>query len=118
MTATELVELLDNLFSRIDALVRKHKLEKIKSKKELKNLIAKLRVYTISDQDDSGIWIRNNFPELFYIVSPGFSVGGAYHYATWSGISGDFFHARCTGPDFRLVSNEWLHANIQSNFTS
>lgn len=46
-----------------------HKIKATKSEKEAKRLIAKLRVYTISDQDDSGIWIRNNFPELFYIVS-------------------------------------------------
>ena len=48
---------------------------------EVQRLISKLRVYTISDQDDSGIWIRKNFPELFYIVSP-----GGYGNATWSGI--------------------------------
>jgi hypothetical protein len=75
--------------------------------------VAKLRVYTISDQDDSGPWLRREFPGLFYITSPGFSAGGAYHHATWSGISGDYFHARCAGADFTLVSNEWLDRNIR-----
>ena len=42
------------------------KIKNTKSKSELKRLVSKLRVYTISDQDDSGIWIRNNFPDLFY----------------------------------------------------
>ena len=28
-------------------------------------------MYTISDQDDSGAWMRKEFPQLFYIVSPG-----------------------------------------------
>ena len=28
--------------------------------------IARLRVYTISDQDDSGAWMRKEFPSLFY----------------------------------------------------
>ncbi len=64
---------------------------------ELARLIAKLRVYTISDQDNSGPWIRKTFPALFYVASPGMHSGGAYHYATWSGISGDRFHARFTG---------------------
>jgi hypothetical protein len=32
--------------------------------------IAKLRVYSISDQDDAGPWIRREFPDLFYIVQP------------------------------------------------
>ena len=30
--------------------------------------VSKLRVYTISDQDDAGPWIRREFPTLFYIV--------------------------------------------------
>ncbi|WP_297088073.1 nucleoside hydrolase-like domain-containing protein [uncultured Draconibacterium sp.] len=90
------------------------KVRETRSKDELDKFVAKIRVYTISDQDDSGPWLRKEFPNLFYIASPGFSAGGAYHYATWSGISGDYFHARCTGPDFTLVSNEWLHKNIQS----
>lgn len=89
------------------------KVKKSRSAKELKKFVSKLRVYTISDQDDSGPWIRTEFPDLFYITSPGFSSGGAYHHATWSGISGDQFHARCDGADFMLVSNEWLDKNIR-----
>lgn len=89
------------------------KVKKTRSNKELNKFISKLRVYTISDQDDSGPWIRKEFPELFYIVSPGFSSGGAYHHATWSGISGDYFHARCAGANFVVVTNEWLDRNIR-----
>jgi hypothetical protein len=85
-----------------------------RSKKDLQKFVAKLRVYAISDQDDTGPWIRKEFPDLFYIVSPGFSSGGAYHYATWSGISGDYFHGRFDGADFRIVTNEWLDANIRA----
>ena len=80
----------------------------------LDRFVAKLRVYTISDQDDSGPWIRREFPKLFYITSPGFSAGGAYHHATWSGISGDYFHGRFAGADFTPVTNEWLDRNIRS----
>lgn len=90
------------------------KIRETRSVEELKKFVSKIRVYTISDQDDSGPWIRKEFPELFYIVSPGFNAGGGYHYATWSGISGDFFHARCTGANFNMVSNEWLDKNIRS----
>jgi hypothetical protein len=80
---------------------------------QLERFVSRLRVYTISDQDDSGPWIRQNFTNLFYIVSPGFNAGGAYHHATWSGISGDYFHARCDGAEFELVSNEWLDRNVR-----
>jgi hypothetical protein len=83
----------------------------------LAKAVAKLRVYTISDQDDSGPWLRQEFPGLFYITSPGFNAGGAYHHATWSGISGDYFHARCAGADFSLVTNEWLDRNIRKKGT-
>ncbi|UWX55731.1 DUF1593 domain-containing protein [Maribacter litopenaei] len=41
-----------------------------KSKNELKKLVSKLRVYTISDQDDSGIRIRNEFPRPFLYRKP------------------------------------------------
>lgn len=37
---------------------------------ELGELIDRLRVYTISDQDDAGPWLRREFPGLSYIVSP------------------------------------------------
>lgn len=80
---------------------------------DLARFVAKLRVYTISDQDDSGPWIRKNFPDLFYIASPGTHAGGAYHFATWSGISGDNFHARFTGADHSIVDNPWLDRNIR-----
>jgi hypothetical protein len=70
-------------------------------------LLTKLRVHTISDQDDSGAWLRREFPDLFYIVSP-----GGYGGATWTGIHhvvsilGDH-------PINQVVSNRWLAENIQ-----
>lgn len=91
------------------------KIRATRSTEELAKFVAKLRVYTISDQDDSGPWMRKTFPNLFYIASPGIHAGGAYHYATWSGISGDKFHARFTGADFSLVNNDWLDRNIRRN---
>jgi hypothetical protein len=89
------------------------KVRATRSVAELEKFVAKLRVYTISDQDDSGPWIRKNFTNLFYICSPGYHAGGAYHFATWSGISGDKFHGRFVGADFNLVDNPWLDENIR-----
>ncbi|MEP1445269.1 MAG: nucleoside hydrolase-like domain-containing protein [Paraglaciecola sp.] len=90
------------------------KVRETRSKKELAKFVSKIRVYTISDQDDSGPWIRTNFPSLHYIASPGFHSGGGYHYATWSGIAGDNFHARFDGGNFALVDNPWLDKHIRS----
>ncbi|HES59618.1 MAG TPA: DUF1593 domain-containing protein, partial [Caldithrix sp.] len=80
------------------------KIKNTKTGQEQKELISKLRVYTISDQDDSGIWIRNNFPELFYIVSPGDDYGSA----TWSSIN-----SFIPGIDNSKISNSWIAQNIQ-----
>ena len=35
---------------------------------QLDAFVSKLRVYTISDQDDAGPWIRREFPTLHYIA--------------------------------------------------
>ena len=83
------------------ALVR---LRARRSAAELRRMVAKLRVYTISDQDDSGPWLRREFPELFYIVSP----GGDYRTATWLGIT-----MVVDGMDNATISNRWLAENIQ-----
>jgi len=93
------------------------KVSRSRSNAQLAQFVGKLRVYAISDQDDAGPWIREQFPDLFYIVSPGYeeNEGGGYHYATWTGISGDRFHGRFDGADFSLVTNEWLQENIIEN---
>lgn len=83
-----------------------YKIKNTKTKKTAKKLISKLRVYTISDQDDSGIWIRNNFPDLFYIVTPGDDYGSA----TWTGIN-----SYIKGIDNTRISNGWIAQNIQQD---
>jgi hypothetical protein len=81
-----------------------HKIKMTKSEAEAQRLTAKIRVYTISDQDDSGIWIRNNFPGLFYIVTP----GDHYSSATWTAIN-----TFVKGINNETISNTWLAQNIQ-----
>jgi hypothetical protein len=80
------------------------KIEKTKSRAEARRMISKLRVYTISDQDDSGPWMRKTYTELFYVVS----TGGGYGSATWIAIN-----RAVAGIDNTTVSNEWLAENIQ-----
>lgn len=66
-------------------------------------LYRKLRVYTISDQDDSGPWIRRNFPSIFYIVTP-----WSWGRATWMGMANRLPHS-----DLDIVSDAWIAQNIQ-----
>ena len=81
-----------------------YKLRATRTPAEADRLIDRLRVYTISDQDDAGPWIRRNFPKLFYIVTP----GGDYAAATWTGIN-----TVVTGIDNATISNKWLAEHIQ-----
>jgi len=81
-----------------------HQLRATRPAAEVDRLIAKLRVYTISDQDDSGAWMRREFPSLFYIVTPGDDYGNA----TWIAINNTY-----EGIDNTTISNPWLAQHIQ-----
>jgi hypothetical protein len=85
-----------------------------RSAADLQRFVSKLRVYSISDQDDAGAWIRREFPQLYYIAIPSTQTGDEYYYATWTGISGDVYYRNCAGADPRTVTNEWLETNIRA----
>jgi Protein of unknown function (DUF1593) len=84
-----------------------------RSRAEVDRFVAKLRVSSISDQDDAGPWIRREFPNLLYIVKPSSPDGGEYASATWTGISGDVYYRNCMGADGSTVTNDWLETNIR-----
>lgn len=64
----------------------------------VKALVAKLRVYAIGDQDDSGFWMRKEFPDLFWITPTGFNTG---------------INSTDAGSNPETVSAAWLAKNIQ-----
>lgn len=82
-----------------------YRIRKTRSAEETVRLVKKLRAYTISDQDDSGIWLRNEFPNLQYIVSP-----GRYERSTWGAIN-----QVVDGIDNATISNKWFADNIQQS---
>ena len=84
-----------------------------RNKAELAKFVARIRVYTISDQDDSGSWMRKEFPKLFYVVTPSRQNHKEYHKATWTGISGERRYKFAAPPRyFAWISNEWLSKNV------
>jgi hypothetical protein len=90
------------------------KVRDTRTEKDVQAFVSKLRVYSISDQDFAGPWIRENFPGIFYIVDA--SAGDSwyeYYRATWTGISGDRFYKNGPGLFMDLVDNPWLAANIR-----
>jgi hypothetical protein len=79
---------------------------------EVARFINKLRIYTISDQDNAGPWIRLNFPSIPYVVS--LHGWNQYGHATWSGISGEqWYYFDYGGPNSSLVDNAYVHKNFQ-----
>jgi hypothetical protein len=91
------------------------KIKQTRSAEAVKRFVEKLKVYTISDQDDSGPWIRAQFPGIFYIVSPSAESWLEYYRATWTGISGDRHYKNAPMYKFDLVDNPWLEENIINN---
>jgi hypothetical protein len=85
-----------------------------RSAEQVERLVSKLRVYSISDQDDAGPWIRREFPTLHYIAMPSPPDGEQYSYATWTGISGDRFYRNADGADFATFTDAWVNANIRA----
>ncbi|KAJ7314312.1 hypothetical protein DFH08DRAFT_716862 [Mycena albidolilacea] len=83
-----------------------------KTTAEAATLRAKLRVYTISDQDDTAPWIRQTFPDIFYISS--LHGWNQYGLAAWTGISGDkYYKFNPGGPDLTKMTKAWIKENIQ-----
>ncbi|KAF2135098.1 uncharacterized protein K452DRAFT_323229 [Aplosporella prunicola CBS 121167] len=89
-----------------------NKVSNNRSANDTTTFVKKLRVYSISDQDDAGPWIREHFPALFYIVS--IHAFTDFSQASWNGIGGeDYRHFDKGGPDTSLVTNDWLEQHIR-----
>lgn len=89
-----------------------HKVHQHETEAEAARLRAKLRVYTISDQDDTGIQIRTRYPDVLYICSVHSWCN--YGLATWSGIFGEKYYGFDSGgPDSTLFSREWISQHIR-----
>lgn len=72
--------------------------------------VSRLRIYSISDQDDAGPWARRSFPQLFWIAS--IHGWGQYPLAAWTGISGDRLRTE-KWPAGEMVSDAWLDETIR-----
>ncbi len=87
-----------------------------RSSEEASHFVEKIRVYAISDQDDAGPWIRREFPNLFYIVSPSNPAGPhEYYRAAWTGISGERNFRIGVGHHFEMVDNPWLETHVMKD---
>jgi len=81
---------------------------------ELDRFIQKLRVYSIDHQDETGPWILNNFPKLFFILStsnPDKALGGPLHRDKRLSV----YRGMYLGGDESLTSREWIDRNVRLN---
>ncbi|KAI5359862.1 putative immunoglobulin-like, ribonucleoside hydrolase [Septoria linicola] len=73
--------------------------------RETDDFVRHIRLYTISDQDNAGPWIRLNFPSIPYIVS--IHAFNTYGEAAWIGMNGG------AGSDTNLTSQSYATENFQ-----
>lgn len=71
---------------------------------QMRKFLAKLRVYSIGHQDDSGPWIVENFPDLFYVL-PIAPKGADRREAAYRGMY--------LGGDHSLTSRTWVDSNLR-----
>ncbi len=79
------------------------KVKTTRSVTELNLFVSKIRVHAISDQDATSMWIRETFPNLFYIFNH------ARNGNKWSSCYRGMF----LGGNEDLLSKEWVHQNIK-----
>jgi peptidoglycan/xylan/chitin deacetylase (PgdA/CDA1 family) len=71
---------------------------------QLRKFLGKLRVFSIGHQDDTGPWIRENFPDLFGIVSIA---------AKGQDMRRGAYRGMYLGGDESLTSREWVERNLR-----
>lgn len=77
------------------------RVRKTRSSTELARFVSKIRVYAVIDQDSTGPWMRDNFPDLFYIHTQNQPFG--------------CHQGMCREGDLSTYSEAWVQKNIQNN---
>ncbi|MCH6256127.1 DUF1593 domain-containing protein [Puniceicoccaceae bacterium K14] len=78
-----------------------------RSPEELEEFLGRIRVYDLAGQDDSGAWMANRFPDLFYIRNVLIYKGMSFKFSakdTWD---------ETRGGDESVVTRDWVSKNIQ-----
>jgi hypothetical protein len=73
---------------------------------ELRRFLSRLRVYPVNHQEDTGPWILENFPDLFYVLGRQ-PEGRDMREAAYRGMY--------LGGDEALTSRKWVDAHVREN---
>lgn len=68
---------------------------------EINKALSKIRIYAIDDQDETGKWIRNEFPQIMYIRS-------------WQFTALNYQHAGHPFSNDEIFSKEWINKNVKN----
>lgn len=79
-----------------------------RSEKEVDAFIAKIRVYDIAGQDDSGAWICHHFPKIFWLRSVDMFQAISVRIARP-------FPPHVTGPNLETFTTEWVADNVRNH---
>ncbi len=80
----------------------------------LDRFVSKLRVHSIEHQDETGPWVVNNFPKLFFILSssnPGRVLGGVVPRDRRLSV----YRGMYLGGDEGLTSRQWIEDNVRNS---
>ena len=81
------------------------KVKSTRSSSQLSSFVRKIRVYSTDDQDDTGYWIRDNFPDLFFILSK----------APNGNKLNSVYRGMYLGGDESLTSRDWVNTHVRNN---
>jgi hypothetical protein len=79
-----------------------------RSEKEVDAFVAKIRVYDIAGQDDSGAWICREFPKIFWLRSVDMFQAISVRIARP-------FPPHVTGPNLETFTTEWVADNVRNH---
>ena len=92
-----------------------HRVRTTRSPSQVEKFVSKLRVRSTGFQDDTGPWITENLPKLFYILSAAdpTDVSGRPQQAG-SDRRNSTYRGMYLGGDIALTSKEWIEANVKT----
>jgi hypothetical protein len=85
-----------------------------RSPADVDRFVARLRVHSIGHQDDTGPWILENFPKLFFILSSADSSDVLGKAVGKIDRRMSVYRGMYLGGDEALTSREWIDENIRS----
>jgi hypothetical protein len=80
---------------------------------ELRRFVSRLRVHAIGHQDDTGPWILENFPDLFYILNASSEADVLGRPAAGPDRRLSSYRGMYLGGDESLTSREWIDTHVR-----